>query len=137
MKLKALVAILACFCTAVYGATGPSLPIRGIHLSIPKTEDVPLAARFIRDALPKEGVNVLVLEFDYRYQFTKHPEVVDPDPLSREDVAKLVAAAKEAGVRLIPEINCLGHQSWEKTALALLRAHPEFDETPGKYPRNE
>ncbi|HYM05172.1 MAG TPA: family 20 glycosylhydrolase [Terriglobales bacterium] len=98
---------------------------------------MPLAARFIRDALPKEGVNVLVLELDYRYQFTRHPEVVDTDPLSSDDVAKLVAAAKDAGVRLIPEINCLGHQSWDKTTLALLRTHPEFDETPGQYPQNQ
>jgi hypothetical protein len=104
---------------------------------VPKTEDLPLAIRFIRDALPKEGVNVLVLEFDYRYRFTKHPEITDPDPLSQEDVKKLVAAAKEAGVRLIPQMNCLGHQSWAKTTLALLRTHPEFDETPGKYPDNE
>jgi hypothetical protein len=34
-------------------------------------------------------------------------------------------------------INLLGHQSWARTTFGLLRAHPEFDETPGKYPRNE
>jgi hypothetical protein len=34
-------------------------------------------------------------------------------------------------------INCLGHQSWAKTTFGLLRSHPEFDETPGKYPQNE
>lgn len=137
MKITALFSTLACLCAISYGATTSPLPIRGIHLSVPKTEDVPLAVRFIREALPKEGVNVLVLEFDYRYQFTKHPEIVDPDPLSKDDVAKLVAAAKDAGVRLIPQINCLGHQSWDKTTLALLRTHPEFDETPGKYPQNQ
>jgi hypothetical protein len=40
-------------------------------------------------------------------------------------------------VRLIPQINLLGHQSWAKNTGALLRAHPEFDETPGAYPANE
>jgi hypothetical protein len=34
-------------------------------------------------------------------------------------------------------INLLGHQSWAKTTFGLLRAHPEFDETPGLYPENE
>lgn len=103
----------------------------------PKPDEVPLAIRFIQEALPKEGVNVLVLEFDYNYQFAKRPEVAEPDSLSRDDVKKLVAACKQAGVRLIPQINLLGHQSWEKHTSALLRAHPEFDETPGQYPDNQ
>jgi hypothetical protein len=122
---------------ACFAAVPSSLPIRGIHLSAPSSADVTLAVRFIRDALPREGVNVLVLEFDYRYQFTKHPEVTDPDPLSRDDVKKLVAAAKDAGVRVIPQINCLGHQSWAKNTMALLRTHPEFDETVGQHAGNE
>ena len=116
-------------------AAPPAPPIRGLHLMAPKPEEVPLAVKFIQDALPAEGVNVLVLEFDYNFQFTKHPEVAEPGSLSADDVRKLVAACRQAGVRLIPQINLLGHQSWEKTTAGLLRSHPEFDETPGKYPR--
>jgi len=112
------------------------LPIRGLHLSAPRPDEIPLCLRFIREALPKEGVNVLVLEFDYRYQFTKRPEMADRNGLSKEDVKNLVTACREARVRLIPQINLLGHQSWSKSTSALLRAHPEFDETPGKYPDN-
>ncbi|HLW80240.1 MAG TPA: family 20 glycosylhydrolase, partial [Terriglobia bacterium] len=112
-------------------------PIRGLHMAAPKPDEVPLCVRFIRDALPKEGVNVLVMEFDYRYQFTSHPEVADPDALSRADVQAIAAAARESGVRLIPLINLLGHQSWAQQTFGLLRAHPEFDETPGKYPNNQ
>jgi hypothetical protein len=82
-------------------------------------------------------VNVLVLEFDYHYRFAKYPEVAEPDALSEENVKELGAACKEAGVKLIPQINLLGHQSWAKSTGALLRAHPEFDETPGKYPQNQ
>jgi N-acetyl-beta-hexosaminidase len=33
-------------------------------------------------------------------------------------------------MRIIPEIDLLGHQSWESTPGALLRVYPEFDETP-------
>jgi Glycosyl hydrolase family 20, catalytic domain len=129
---------LAMLSTALWlHAASPSPPIRGLHLSAPSAEDIPLAVRFIQEALPKEGVNLLVLEIDYRYQFKKRPEVAEANALSQDDVKKLVAACRQAGVRLIPQINCLGHQSWAKTTHALLRAHPEFDETPGKYPSNE
>lgn len=124
------------WCAALFAAS-PAPPVRGLHLMAPAAADIPLAVRFIREALPKEGVNVLVLEFDYGYQFAKHPEVAEPGALSAEDVKTLAAAAKGAGVRLIPQINLLGHQSWAKSTGALLRSHPEFDETPGKYPQNE
>src|SRR4029078_9567252 len=33
-------------------------------------------------------------------------------------------------IKLIPQFNCLGHQSWDKNTAALLKKHPEFDETP-------
>lgn len=118
-------------------AAVPQPPVRGLHLMAPGPDEVALAARFIREALPKEGVNLLVLEIDYRYQFAKRPEMADANGLSREDVKTLVEAARQAGVRLIPQINLLGHQSWAKATGTLLRAHPEFDETPGKYPENE
>jgi hypothetical protein len=113
------------------------MPIRGIHLMAPKPEDVALLARFIRETLPKEGVNTLVLEVNYRFQYAKRPEVADPNALSQEQARSLAAAAREAGVKLIPQINLLGHQSWAKNTSGLLRSHPEFDETPGKYPGNE
>jgi hypothetical protein len=113
------------------------MPVRGVHLMAPKPEDVALLVKFIREALPKEGANTLVLEVNYRFRFAKRPEIADPNALSREDAGAIAAAAREAGVQLIPQINLLGHQSWAKTTFGLLRSHPEFDETPGKYPGNE
>jgi hypothetical protein len=113
------------------------IPIRGLHCAAPTRDEVEMCAKFIREALPKEGVNLLVLEFNYHYQFAKHPEVSDPDALSEQEVKKLVEAAREGGIQLIPMINCLGHQSWAKTMFGLLKSHPELDETPGKYPDNE
>ena len=50
--------------------------------------------QFIRESLPKEGVNLLVLEIDYRYQYTSHPEVVDKDALSKSDIKAIVAACQ-------------------------------------------
>ena len=135
--IRFLCLTVSCVTGFSLSAGSPAPPIRGLHLMAPGPDDIPLAVRFIKEALPKEGVNVLVLEIDYRYQFTKRPEMADPDGLSLDNVKSLVAASKEAGVRLIPQINLLGHQSWQKNTGALLRVHPEFDETPGKYPANE
>ncbi len=132
--LFALVFLQAAFVTA---ADATALPVRGLHVSAPKPDELPDCLRFIREALPKEGVNVLVVEFGYRYRFTRRPEVADPDALSRDDIKSIVDACRAAGVRLVPQINLLGHQSWAKTTFGLLKAHPEFDETPGKYPGNE
>lgn len=129
------------FCVVIFVAAAPlfsePLPVRGIHLAAPKPDEMPLAVRFIEEALPKEGVNLIVLEFNYRVQFTKRPEVADPDALSLGQVRQLAESCRKANVRLIPMINLLGHQSWAKTTFGLLRAHPEFDETPGKYPENQ
>lgn len=125
-------------CAAVLGAAGAApLPVRGLHLGAPNPDEMPLALRFIEEALPKEGVNTLILEFNYRYQYKSHPEVVDANALSEEQVRQLAEACRRARVRLIPMINLLGHQSWAKTTFGLLRAHPEFDETPRHYPDNQ
>ena len=129
--------VLGFFANATGSYAGSPLPLRGLHCAAPDRDEVEMSTKFIREALPKEGVNLLILEFNYKFQFSKHPEVADPDALSREDVQKLVAAARDAGIRLVPMINCLGHQSWAKTTFGLLRSHPELDETPGKYPNNE
>src|SRR3989442_1119362 len=113
MKVHLLVSIFLLFVTVfTFGSDTSPLPVRGLHLSAPRPAEMADALRFIREALPKEGVNLLVLEFGYRYQFAKRPEVVDDGALSREDVKAIVEACRAAGVRLIPEINLLGHQSW-------------------------
>ena len=54
------------------------MAVRGLYLAAPKPDEIPLAISFIREALPKESVNVLVMEFDYRYSYVSHPEVVTP-----------------------------------------------------------
>lgn len=129
MRTAVLFLLAAC-------AAAESLPVRGIHLAAPKPDEVELALKFIREALPKEGVNTLVLEFNYRFQFARRPEVADADALSAEQARQLAEACRAAGIQLVPMINLLGHQSWAKTTFGLLRSHPEFDETPGLYPDN-
>ncbi len=112
------------------------VPVRGLQLSAPAKKDLPAALEFIRETLPKEGVNTLILEFDYNFDFQSRPEFANPSALGRAEVQQLVKACRESRIELIPQINCLGHQSWSARNDRLLQAHPEFDETPGKYPGN-
>jgi hypothetical protein len=135
--MKRLLCLLL-LCGACWARSGDDLlPVRALHMWAPKPADTPLLVRFIREALPKEGINTLVLEFDYHYQVRSHPEVTDPDALSKEDVKQIVSACREARVHLIPLLGLLGHQSRGNVTFGLLRSHPEFDETPGKFPANE
>lgn len=122
--------------TAILLATTMVLPatdlsVRGLHVSAPRHGDeVELCERFIREVLPKEGVNTLVMEFGYNFQFRSHPDLADPSGMNRDDVRRLANVCRAAGVKLIPQFNCLGHQSWDANAFALLKKHPEFNETP-------
>ncbi|HNR98706.1 MAG TPA: family 20 glycosylhydrolase [Planctomycetota bacterium] len=117
-------------------AADAALPVRGIHLAAPGKKDVPALLAFIRGALAEEGVNTLILEFGYGFDFTSRPEFADASAPGKEDAARIAAACREKGIALIPQINCLGHQSWAARNGRLLQKHPEFDETPGKHPDN-
>jgi hypothetical protein len=75
-------------------------------------------------------VNTLVLRVDFNYQYESYPDMRDSTALSKADVKKLVDVCKKNRIRVIPQINLLGHQSWAGTTYALLRKFPEFDETP-------
>ncbi|MCS6951330.1 MAG: family 20 glycosylhydrolase [Bryobacterales bacterium] len=136
MRRTALGTVLAAAALGV-SMLAQELPVRGLHLSAPRPDEVEAAVRFIRDALPQEGVNTLVIEFGYRVEFERRPEIREPEALSRDQVRALAAACRAANIRLVPQINLLGHQSWRERTFALLRAYPDFDETPGKYPNNE
>lgn len=116
-------------------AAGPRF-VKGIHTSAPAKGELPLALRFVHECLAREGVNTWVVEFNTRFDYRSLPEFADPGALNRADVRQLLAACREHGIELIPMINCLGHQSWAGRNGRLLQKHPEFDETPGKYPGN-
>jgi hypothetical protein len=106
------------------------LPVRGICLSAPKPEGVDKYVNFIRDELIPQQVNTLVILIDYGYAFKSRPELAGENPLSEQDVKKIVGVCREGGIRIIPQINLLGHQSWFQQVGQLLKAYPQFNETP-------
>ncbi len=106
-----------------------SYHVRGLHVMVSTHEGAETLERLIREQLAPRGVNLLVVEVDYAYQFASHPELSN-GTLTRHDAERIGAACREAGIRVVPLVNCLGHQSWAKTTFPLLTLHPEFDETP-------
>lgn len=106
------------------------LPVRGICLSSPKPESVDKFVKFIKDELIPLKVNTLVILIDYAYQFKSRPELIGENALSEQDVKKIVKVCREGGIRIIPQINLLGHQSWFQQVGQLLKAYPQFNETP-------
>ena len=110
-------------------------PVRGLCIAAPDAGNVDEFVKFTDNELAQAGLNLLILRVDYGYKYQSHPELVDENPLTKEDVKKLVAVCKKHNIRLIPQINLLGHQSWATKATKLLEVYPKFDETPGvKFP---
>jgi len=106
------------------------LPVRGLCIAAPRPAGVDAFIKFISDELAPRKVNTLILRVDFNYQYASHPELRDSIALSKMDVKKIVEVCKKNNIRLMPQINLLGHQSWASTTNKLLQAYPQFDETP-------
>ncbi len=112
-------------------------PVRGFCIAAPQPAELDDFIKFIRNDLAPRQVNTLILRVDFNYHFTSHPELRDEVALSAADVKKIVATCQAVHIRVIPQINLLGHQSWAGKVNNLLRVYPEFDETPYvKMPEN-
>jgi len=107
-----------------------TLPVRGFAIAAPRPTGVDSFVTFITQELAPRHVNTLILRVDYHYQFKSHPQLIDSFALSKKEVKKIVRACKESGIRVIPQINLLGHQSWANRTEKLLSVYPQFDETP-------
>jgi len=114
----------------------PSHPWRGVHLWIDRES----SAQQLLGTLPRlaaAGVNAVVLEVNYSFEFQAHPELRKRHSITGATAHKLAAAARQCGIRLIPEFNCLGHQSFSGSIEPLLKAHPDFNETPSQSLTNK
>jgi hypothetical protein len=113
-------------------AANPSDQWRCLHMMAPSREQLILLLQAIEQKLAPWGVNTLIFEVNYNFEFRSHPELRSggEGALRAEDVRTLKAVCQKHGIRLIPLFNCLGHQSWSRRTFPLLRQHPEFDETP-------
>jgi hypothetical protein len=106
------------------------LPVRGFCIAAPQSGDLERFIRFIDQELAPRNVNTLILRVDYNYQYESHPELRDSSALTKKEVKRLVETCKKKNIRLIPQVNLLGHQSWARKTGNLLEHYPQFDETP-------
>ena len=136
--MKRLVLFIATICviqTALFAQRQANqndspLPVRGLSIAAPLVRGMDTFIKFIEEELAPAHFNLLILRVDWNYAYESHPELRDQNPLTKSDVKKIVEACKKHGIRIAPQINLLGHQSWAKTTHNLLRVYPQFDETP-------
>ena len=128
---KLLVLQIAFFLLAVNSLYSQNtLPVRGLCIAAPQSSEIGAFTKFVSEELASRKVNTLILRVDYNFQFESHPELRDESALSSAEVKRLVSVCRENKIRLIPQINLLGHQSWAGKLNNLLRVYPQFDETP-------
>ena len=110
-----------------FGKSQDLLPVRGFCIAAPDSGHLDNFVKFIDEELASRKVNVLVVRIDYNYQFESHPEMRDKSCLTKDDFKKMVDVCKKHSIRLIPQINLLGHQSLAGKLGKLLELFPEFD----------
>jgi hypothetical protein len=131
LAMSALTLIVSQLCPAK-----ESEPWLGVHV-LTTSGDKVVGLTEVVGRLAEVGINAIVAEVNYGYEYESHPELRAANAGTREQIAKLVAECKKHHVRLIPQFQCLGHQSWSRHTFPLLTKYPEFDESPGQYPDNE
>lgn len=113
-------------------------PWRAFHLIVFKTDK---DLEVLESQIPKlaeMGVNVIILEINYNFQFKSHPELrMGQDPITSKGARRIAALCRKHGIRLIPQFQCLGHQSWKENTFPLLTVYPKLDLTPGAFPQNK
>jgi hypothetical protein len=88
--------------------------------------------------LSEMGVNMLFLEVDYNFEFVSHPELIENnEPITLASAKRFGEQCKKNNIRLVPQFQMIGHQSWAGNTWAFLRMHPELDLTPGYNPKND
>ncbi len=129
----------------------PASEIRGVHLCLPRRQDIPFVKRLIRCVLAPMRMNTLFLEFAAGMRFDRRPEINEawlranrkaalgespPVPhgemvtsdgcLTKDEVRDLVAFAKSYGFEVIPEVQSLSHVQY------LTMTYPEIAEKEAK-----
>ena len=138
MRSYSIVVILFFLSALTAQASTKAKPWRAVHLlDYNSDEALELLGRNL-EPLANEGINVIILEVDYNFAFKSHPELRrGTNPITRDGARRFAALCRKFKIRLIPEFQSLGHQSWKQETFPLLTRFPQFDLTPGAFPNNE
>jgi prepilin-type N-terminal cleavage/methylation domain-containing protein len=88
----------------------PSLKLRGLHLTL-GSGHMPKYERFLQiiSTMADYKLNSLVIEYDDRFPWRKHPLLVHEDSYSLEELRNLVKFAEDNFIEAIPLLDSLGH----------------------------
>lgn len=75
-----------------------------------------------RHLITRGRFNRIILIIRGALQYRSHPELADPNALTREELQALVVGLKDLGAEVLPGINTPAHADW------LLESHPEIRE---------
>jgi hypothetical protein len=138
------VLLLAAAVSVSYGQASPgpahsaAKAWRGVHVMAWGLAGGPDGLAPLKEAVAKVlapgGVNVIVLEVGYNYEYQSHPELRQTKYITKAEARDLARFCRARGIRVIPQLNCLGHQSWRNTLYPLLAQYREFEEPPDSPP---
>src|SRR5215813_14463637 len=101
--------VLSVLLYAVCASTGfgseakATKPWRALHLLNYNSDSDLDALGQNLDKLSKQGINVIVLEVDYNFEFKSHPELRHGTaPITREGARKFAGLCRKFDIRLIP-----------------------------------
>src|SRR4030095_14299820 len=77
---------------------------RGIHLGLHSDQQAGALVEQL-PKLSKLGVNVLVVEVNYAFDFRSHPEIRPGQFITKARARDLISAAHKHGINVIPQIN--------------------------------
>ncbi len=89
----------------------PALAYRGFLQDLSRGQVLsPSGMRRLVQALAAFRYNFLTFNIEHTFSFKSHPEIgAGHDPLTREELAELLAFAKARGIEIIPSQQSLGH----------------------------
>lgn len=145
MKIKLLLFILIAMlfiagCSSSRLSVGPQQgeKWRAIHLLNYNSDRDLVELEQLVPKLDSLGINVIILEVDYHFEFESHPELQQGDSLiTKKGAREFAKLCRNNHIRLIPEFQSVGHQSWAEETFPLLTKYPELDLTPGAFPNNK
>lgn len=103
----------------------------GFHTRIGDKSAVKSFIKLIEEGLAPLQFNAVIIELNPGYNYKCYPEF-STGTLDCDDAAKIKEVCKKHGIKVIPLFQCLSHQCpiMGGEAWPLLKAHPEFCETP-------
>jgi len=86
----------------------PDLKLRGWHIIAPLRHELPFALKLLH-WLALQKFNTLVVEVDDRFPYERHPSIVHPQAMTREQWQQFLDEAKRLGFEVIPQVQTFGH----------------------------